>query len=119
MTKSKTQKVRVKVEDVKEVKKGKISKSSLDEFFERLGKIAEETADKLGIRTEEPNDYYVSFCYRKEDDSIEFGSCAFGTNVNPFAKCGFGMRMLEDKIKTDHNIKGEVIILNVMKLGGK
>lgn len=81
MTKSKTQKVKVK--DVKEVKEGKISKSSLDEFIERLGKIAEETSDKLGLRTEKPNDYYVSYCFRKEDDSIEFGSACFGTNVNP------------------------------------
>ena len=117
MTKSKTQKV--KVEDVKKVNevKEKISKSSLDEFIERLGKIAEETADKLGLRTEKPNDYYVAYCFRKEDDSVEFGSACFGTNVNPFAKCGFGMRMLEDKIKQDNHIKSEVIILNVIKLG--
>lgn len=117
MTKSKTQKVKVKVEDVKEVKEGKISKSSLDEFIERLGKIAEETADKLGLRTKKPNDYYVSYCFRKEDDTLEFGSACFGTNVNPFAKCGFGMRMLEDKIKSENHIKSEVIILNVIKLG--
>ena len=116
MTKSKTQKVKVNVDDVK--KEEKKAKGPLDDFFAQLEKAVEETADKLGIRTDEPNDYYVAFCYKK-DGQMEFGGASFGTNVNPFARCGYGLRMLEDKIKMDYKIEGKVIILNVIKLGGK
>ena len=117
MTKSKTQKVKAKAVDVKE-KKGITEKevnSALDGFFDQLKKVVEETADELGIHTKENHDYYVAYCYVK-DGELRYGGGTYGTNINPFAKMGLGLRLIKEKIKFEKNIDGDVTILNVIKL---
>lgn len=112
MTKRKTQKV--KKSEVKEnVEK---VEEALGGFFDQLKKAVEETSKELGVHTKEDHDYYIAYCYVK-DGELRYGGSSYGTNINPFSKMGLGLRLIKEKIKFEKEIDGDVIILNVIKLG--
>lgn len=92
---TKTQKVKVNKENVKE-EEVKLPKE-LGNFFEKLKKEVEETASKLGLTTKDVHDYYIVYVYEK-DGGVKIGHSAFTSNLNPYAKHGYGLMALAQKI---------------------
>ena len=117
--KTKVQDVKVKKENVKQPTPliTDKEKATLDGFFEKLKNSVVETAKELNLATEKPQDYYVAYAYKDEDGDTHFASQAMTTNLNLYAKHGYGLTMLADRFKAEHpQAKGDVIILNIVKL---
>lgn len=112
---TKTQKVKVNKENVKEQTEEIKLPKELDTFFERLKKEVEDTASKLGLTTKEPHDYYIVYVYEKEGKTT-IGHSSFTSNLNPYAKHGYGLMAFAQKVQMEKDIKSEVHVLNVIKL---
>jgi len=119
----KTQEVKVKMDEgikkIKEVEDTQTftekEKKALDGFFEQLKKSVMETSEAMGLSTKENHSFYVSFCYVDEGKTV-FDAIALETNLNLYERHGYDIKLLSSKIKNDHNIKSDVVILNVVKL---
>ena len=115
----KVQEVKVKKENVKQPTElfTDKEKATLDGFFEKLKNSVVETAKELNLATEKPQDYYVAYAYKDGNGDTRFASQAMTTNLNLYAKHGYGLTMLADRFKAEHpHAKGDVVILNIVKL---
>ena len=122
---NKTNKKAVKNAQKQAIKGSKVSDNTqtstkwenvINDFFSGLKSQMDKAVQELGLRVDKPCDYYVVFSGINDDGRLTIKSTTIGTNLNPYAPTGIGMKMLAKDLEKTYNLKN-VSIINLIKLG--